>query len=146
LRPYIGDWVFGCDVCQQVCPWNKRAARGEYDLAFAPRPEVSGLDLEQALSLSSEAFSRLFKGSPIKRARRSGFLRSAAVVLGNQGDPQALPRLSQSLLHDPEPMVRGHAAWAIGQIKAESAHAVLSQAEKLEMDPFVREEILRALP
>ncbi len=146
LRPLLGDWAFGCDVCQQVCPWNRRAAREEYDPAFAPRPEVSGLDLGQALSLSSEAFSRIFKGSPIKRARRGGFLRSAAVVLGNQGDPQALPRLSHSLLHDPEPLVRGHAAWAIGQIHAEFALSVLSQAEKLETDPFVREEILRALP
>jgi epoxyqueuosine reductase len=146
LRPLLGDWAFGCDVCQQVCPWNRKAARTEYDPAFARRFEISGLDLGQALSLSSEVFRRLFKGSPIKRARRSGFLRNAAVVLGNQGDPQALPRLSRALLNDPEPLVRGHAAWAIGQIKDESAHAVLSQAEKLEMDPFVREEILRALP
>ena len=110
------------------------------------RAEIFGLDLGQALSLPSEAFSRLFKGSPIKRARRSGFLRNAAVVLGNQGDPQVLPQLIQSLLNDPEPLVRGHAAWAIGQINDEPAHAVLRRAEKLEMDPFVREEILRALP
>jgi epoxyqueuosine reductase len=146
LRPLLGDWVFGCDVCQQVCPWNRRAAPGEYDPAFAQRVEISELDLRQALSLPSEAFSRLFKGSPIQRARRRGFLRNAAVVLGNQGDPQTLSRLSQSLLNDPQPLVRGHAAWAIGQIKAESTLAVLSQAEKLEMEPFVREEILHALP
>jgi epoxyqueuosine reductase len=132
-------------VCQQVCPWNRRAARGEYDPAFAQRTEISGLDLKQALSLSSDAFSHLFKGSPIKRARRSGFLRNTAVVLGNRGDHQVVPRLSQSLLHDPEPLVRGHAAWAIGQIKDESARSVLNQAEKLETEPFVREEILRAL-
>jgi epoxyqueuosine reductase len=145
LRPQLGDWVFGCDVCQQVCPWNIRFASGEYDPAFAPPPEISGLDLEQILSLSQADFSRLFKGSPVKRTRRSGFLRNAAVVLGNRADPQAINRLSQSLLSDPDPLVRGHAAWALGQIKDEAAGTVLSQAEELETDPFVREEIQRAI-
>jgi epoxyqueuosine reductase len=145
LRPQLGDWVFGCDVCQQVCPWNIRFASGEYDPAFAPRPEIAKLDLGLALSLQQEAFSRLFKGSPVKRARRSGFLRNAAVALGNQADPQAIKRLSQSLLNDPDPLVRGHAAWALGQIQDEVAHSVLRQAEKLETDAFVREEIQRAI-
>jgi epoxyqueuosine reductase len=145
LRPQLGAWVFGCDVCQQVCPWNIRFARQEYELAFAPNPEIAGLGLEQALSLSSEAFSHLFKGSPIKRPKRRGFLRNAAVALGNQAGLQVLPGLRQSLLNDPEPLVRGHAAWAVAQIKNEAARSLLRQAEKLEQDPFVREEIQRAL-
>jgi epoxyqueuosine reductase len=103
------------------------------------------LDLQQALSLTDEAFSRLFKGSPIKRAKRGGFLRNAVIVLGNRRDPEMLPALTHAFLGDPDPLVRGHAAWALTQVDPQAARPILRQAERLEMDPFVREEILRAL-
>ena len=144
MRPLIGDWVFGCDVCQQVCPWNKRFASKEFDPAFAARPGLLQPDLRQALALTPEAFNRIFKGSPVKRAKRRGFLRNTAVVLGNQGDPSALPGLVQTLQYDPEPLGRGHAAWALGQIGGEEARQALRQAEARETDPTVREEIQRA--
>jgi epoxyqueuosine reductase len=145
LRPLLGEWIFGCDVCQQVCPWNIRFAPKEVDQAFSPRPDLITLGLQQALSLTGEAFSRLFKGSPIKRAKRGGFLRNAVIVLGNRRDPEMLPALTHAFLGDPDPLVRGHAAWALTQVDPQAARPILRQAERLEMDPFVREEILRAL-
>jgi len=144
LRPFVGDWIFGCDVCQQVCPWNIRFASKEFEPDFAPQPEIPQPDLRAALHLSPESFNRLFKDSPVKRAKRGGFLRNAAVALGNQGDPESLPVLLEALLHDPEPLVRSHVAWALGQIGNGEARQALHQAETLETNPAVREEIQRA--
>ncbi|MBN1147299.1 MAG: tRNA epoxyqueuosine(34) reductase QueG [Anaerolineales bacterium] len=145
LRPMIGEWVFGCDICQQVCPWNQRFARLEneagIDPAFAPRPGLPRPDLVEELSLTPEAFNQKFKGSPLKRARRRGYLRNVAVALGNRGDPAALPALAQALTTDPEPLVRGHAAWALGRIGGETARQALYQAAQSETDAYVREEI-----
>ncbi|MBU4224474.1 MAG: tRNA epoxyqueuosine(34) reductase QueG [Chloroflexi bacterium] len=115
LRPLLDDWVFGCDVCQMVCPWN-RFAEPMGDPAFAPRPGVAHPDLAAELSLTPEAFSRKFKNSPVKRAKRGGYLRNVAVALGNAGDPAAAPALEQAL-HDPDPLVRSHAAWALERIR-----------------------------
>ncbi len=117
LRDKTGDWVFGCDVCQQVCPWNRFAA-GKGDPAFAPREGVPQPDLVEELSLTPEAFNQKFKNSPVKRAKRRGYLRSVAVALGNSGDPAAVPALERAL-DDPEPLVREHAAWALEKLKAE---------------------------
>ena len=83
LRPLTGNWVFGCDVCQQVCPWNQRFAAASGDPAFAPRPDVPAPDLQAELSLTPEAFSRKFKGSPLKRAKQRGYLRNVAAALEN---------------------------------------------------------------
>jgi len=144
LRPLLGDWVFGCDVCQQACPWNIRFASQDFEPKFAPWPGVPLPNLQETLSLSPGDFNRRFKDSPVRRAKRRGLLRNAVVVLGNQGDPQALPKLLQSLLRDPEPIVRVHAAWAIGQIGGDQARRALRQAEAIETDPAVQEEIQRA--
>ena len=112
LRDKMGDWVFGCDICQQVCPWNRFA--GEGDLAFeGQKPSPS---LTDELNLSPQAFNQRFKGSPVKRAKRRGYLRNVAVALGNVGDMHALPVLESSL-KDEEPMVREHAKWAIEKIQ-----------------------------
>jgi len=115
LRPLMQNWVFGCDVCQQVCPWNRFAAQ-EGDPAFSPRETIPLPVLTEELSLTFETFNRKFKGSPIKRAKRRGYLRNVAVALGNSGDPSALPALEQAL-NDSEPLVREHAEWAIQNIK-----------------------------
>jgi len=115
LRPELGDWVFGCDVCQQVCPWN-RFAPTQGDSTFAPHKDIAVPELTAELTLTSEAFKRKFKGSPLLRAKRRGYLRNVAVALGNQGDPEAIPALKRASTDDSEPLVREHAAWALEEI------------------------------
>ena len=111
LRDKIGTWVFGCDICQNVCPWNRFAQEG--DLAFGEAHPARPLSEE--LSISTQEFNQRFKGSPVKRAKRRGYLRNVAVVLGNTGDMHALPVLQNALNHE-EPLVREHAQWAIEKI------------------------------
>lgn len=115
LRPKLNDWVFGCDLCQMVCPWNRFAPR-DVDASFSPRPDSAQPNLLSALALSPADFNRNFKGTPLQRAKRRGYLRNVAVALGNRAGPEALPAL-QTALADPEPLVRAHAAWAITQIE-----------------------------
>lgn len=112
LRGEIGGWIFGCDVCQAVCPWNARFARAlTPDPAFAPRHPRPRLAAE--LSLTAEQFNSKFKASPIKRAKRRGYLRNVAVALGNAGGREAAEALGRSMQSEAEPLVREHAAWAI---------------------------------
>lgn len=142
-RAAMGDRVFGCDDCQDVCPWN-RSAPETGDPAFASRPWNEMPDLIEMLGLTPEAFRTRFKGSPVKRTKRRGLLRNAAVALGNTKDPGAVPALADSLSDD-EPLVRGHAAWALGNVGGDRALAELEKARKTEADPWVVEEIDRAL-
>ncbi len=116
LRSLMGDWIFGCDICQVVCPWNKPGAISPDVIEeLAPRKELIDINLIEELSLSQEEFSLRFKGSPIKRTKRRGYLRNVAVALGNQGDIDALPAL-ESALKDEESLVRRAASWALGVI------------------------------
>jgi epoxyqueuosine reductase len=112
LRPLIGDWAFGCDVCQMVCPWNRFAVEG--DPAFGTQNPSRSLTEE--LEITSQEFNQRFKRTPIKRAKRRGYLRNVAIALGNTAGWQALPVLNNAL-EDPEPMVREHAKWAVEEIK-----------------------------
>jgi epoxyqueuosine reductase len=145
LRPAVGSWVFGCDICQQVCPWNIRFAAPDGDPAFAPRPQVPTPELIRELEvLTPEAFNHKFKGSPVKRAKRRGYLRSVAVALGNQRAPGSVPALARAL-EDPEPLVRGHAAWALGQVGGPDARQALLEAVQSETDSWVQTEIQAAL-
>ncbi len=114
LRSPTGDWLFGCDICQQVCPWNRFAAP-HGDPAFESR-SGSQPELIQELEISTAEFNRRFKHSPIRRAKRRGYLRNVAVALGNTGTEQDIPALEKAL-DEPEPLVRQHAAWAIEEIK-----------------------------
>jgi epoxyqueuosine reductase len=114
LRLQMGNWAFGCDICQMVCPWNRFAAN-EYDLALAPYPSRMCPDLRAELVLTPQEFNRKFKDSPVQRARRRGFLRNVAVALGNSGNPAGIPALEKAL-QDDEPLVREHASWALKQI------------------------------
>ncbi len=114
LRPGLGDWIFGCDVCQEVCPWNHKSPSSR-EPAFVPRPELEAADPIELLGLSEEEFRRRFRGTALMRAKRRGVLRNAALVLGNRGDPAALPALHRAL-HDSEPLIREAAEWAIEQI------------------------------
>ncbi|MQC27043.1 MAG: tRNA epoxyqueuosine(34) reductase QueG [Chloroflexi bacterium] len=144
LRPKMGQWVFGCDICQQVCPWNIRFASERGDPEFAPRTEVPIVDLPKELSLSTQEFNRKFKGSPVKRAKRRGYLRNVAVALGNAAQSSNIPALSRALEREPEPLVRAHVAWSLGRSGAEAKPA-LERALQTEEDQEVRKEIERAL-
>lgn len=145
LRPQMGDWVFGCDLCQQVCPWNQRFAVAQGDPAFSPRPNATRPDLLVELSMTPEQFNRKFKGSPVKRAKRRGYLRNVAVALGNLGDRAAIPVLRRALESEPEPLVRAHAAWALGRLGGRMAQQALLRAASLETDRDVLPEIQLAL-
>jgi epoxyqueuosine reductase len=144
-RSKIGDWVFGCDVCQQVCPWNIRFSHSQGTPVFEPQGAIQDPLLVEELSLSPQSFNRKFKGSPVKRAKRRGYLRNVAVVLGNQQDPGSIPALQEALLGEPEALVRGHVAWALGQIGTQAARAALQRARRTETESQVLEEIRDAL-
>jgi epoxyqueuosine reductase len=144
LRRLMDSWVFGCDVCQQVCPWN-RFANGEVELEFKPLLNDPCPDLLGELIMPGNVFIQRFRRSPIRRAKRRGYLRNIVVALGNQGRPAAVTPLTRLLLEDPEPLVRSHAAWALGQIDGEAAKDALERASKYEVDPLVRSEIQSAL-
>lgn len=145
LRNLLGSRVFGCDVCQEVCPWNCRFAIPEGDPVFAPRAGIPYPDLRMELRLDESAFNQKFQDNPIKRAKRRGYLRNVAVALGNQRDPQAVPDLVWALKNEPEPLVRGHVAWALGQIGNFDARRALAKANLYENDETVITEIERAL-
>ena len=144
LRNQIGNWLFGCDICQIFCPWNQRCAGTYIDPVFNPRPDIPPADLKEELSLTPEGFNRKFKGNPIKRSKRRGYLRNIAIVLGNIGDKNALSPLCAAL-KDHEELIRGHSAWALGQLGGVQAKEALLQAQKEESNPKVKEEIGRAL-
>ncbi|HET8853766.1 MAG TPA: tRNA epoxyqueuosine(34) reductase QueG [Ktedonobacteraceae bacterium] len=179
LRPLMGNLIFGCDICQQVCPVNqvveKRLgfrANGAHSVAplsaptinrgatgarfnhlegvrqreeFRPRVGIgSSPELIPLLSLTDEQFREQFRLSPIRRTKRRGLLRNVCVALGNSGDRQAVPALIGAL-HDDEPLVRGHAAWALGRLGGEQARQALQDALADERDEEVRKEIMCAL-
>ena len=115
LRPKLGNLIFGCDICQEVCPWNKKIAlntKNEGEIKIDSRP-----DLITELSLTPQEFNKKFKNNPVKRAKRRGYLRNVAVALGNAGDPDSIPALEKAL-DDIEPLVRDHAKWALNEIKS----------------------------
>ncbi len=116
LRPLIGNRVFGCDICQEVCPWNERFAEIASEEAYSARQELDGptlVDLADALlGMDDEAFRAAFRKSPVKRAGRGGLLRNVCVALGNWGDPRGVAVLERAL-EDPDALVREHAAWAL---------------------------------
>ncbi len=113
LRAGMGDWIFGCDICQEVCPWNRHAP-GSGEPAFQPRQTGESLSLADLLNLDEAGFRQRFKGSPLLRAKRHGLARSAAIALGNRPHPPAFATLAAAL-DDGEPVVREAAAWALGR-------------------------------
>jgi len=147
LRPGIGDWLFGCDVCQEVCPWNRFAPVSEI-AELQPLESMNPLELTQLFSLTDDDFRRRFRQTPLWRPHRDGLLRNAAIVLGNQGQASALPALTLGL-NDDAPLVRGAAAWAVGRIAAADgnpdARGVLAGQAEIEGDPAVQAEIAAAL-
>ncbi len=115
LRSKIGEWVFGCDICQEACPWNNRGERLD-SCQFPAFSEVPTRDLEAELSLSSQEFNRKYKKSPILRARRGGHLRNICVVLGNRRNPASLPALELAM-QEADEIIKKHARWALEKIR-----------------------------
>ncbi len=154
LRPLMGNLIFGCDICQEVCPVNKVAekrltqqSKGQFQhhVVFSPRSTIGkNPDLISLLSLTEEQFRERFRRSPIKRTKRRGLLRNVCVALGNSGDTRAIPALTKAL-HDDEPLIRGHAAWALGRLGGNEAVQALQGAATMEEDTEVRKEIAYAL-
>ena len=143
LRPLIGDWVFGCDICQDVCPVNRKAA-GSLDTAFQQRHDFGAPALIPLLALDDAAFSARFRRSPIKRAKRVGLQRNVCVALGNIGDSAATPALANALGSDSE-IVRAHAAWALGRIGGKPARDALLAALPTETHADAAAEMRAAL-
>ena len=143
MRPLVGDWVFGCDICQDVCPVNRKSPLGS-EPAFRQRRDFAAPQLLPLLDMDDEQFRERFRGSPIKRAKRAGLQRNVCVALGNIGDPAAVPALSRSL-RSPDAVVREHAAWALGRIGGPGAERALESALPGEEDPAVRREIEMSL-
>jgi len=139
LRPLLGDWAFGCDVCQEVCPVNRKAAPGR-EPAFRQAHDNAAPALVPLLSMTDEAFRERYRDSPIKRTRRAGLVRNACIALGNTSDSSTVPALAQCLRAE-ESMVRLSAAWALGRIGGRRAIDVLRSALERECEPSVAEEI-----
>ena len=143
LRPEIGNWIFGCDICQEVCPWNSKAV-STTEAGFQPRDGNLTPKLLSLVGMTQEEFNRRFKGSPIKRAKRRGFLRNVLVAIGNWGAQSAVPALKDALTDD-EPLVRSHAAWALGRIGGDAAKRTLQKRLTVETEQDVITEIQEAL-
>ncbi len=116
LRPAVGRHVFGCDICQDVCPWNRQAPVTAVQ-ELQPRSKLVNPELEWLARLTPEEFRETFRRSPVKRARRSGLLRNVAVAMGNSGD-QRFVEVLQQLCHDEDPLIAAHARWAISTLSS----------------------------
>ena len=145
LRPKVGDWAFGCDVCQEVCPYNKtKATKSRWPEFSAGSGAGPYLEIEEVLKIrTDEEFEVRFAGTPLTRPGRAGLLRNCCVAAGNLGSKKAVPVLEDCLRNDSSALVRGHAAWALGEIG--DSGAALREALEEEEDGWCREEIRQAL-
>src|SRR5947207_8384173 len=145
IRPLIGDWIFGCDLCQEICPINAKPATPDTPVleAFGPMIEARPR-LEELLALDEDGFRARFRNSAVWRTRRSGLLRNVCIALGNIADRDSVRPLATAL-NDAEPLVRGHAAWALGRLGGAAARAHLELALTRETDAWVRDECAQAL-
>ncbi len=143
FRSKMGNLIYGCDICQEVCPWNSKAVPTD-DPAFQPRDGNLTPTLLSLIGMTQQEFSQKFKGSPIKRAKRRGFLRNVLVAIGNWGEQRAVPALKKALTDD-ESLVRSHAAWALGQIGGTAAEKILQTQLTVETEHEVITEIQDAL-
>jgi epoxyqueuosine reductase len=146
LREAQGDWLFGCDVCLEVCPFTKKSARRsvlgtDRPKELQPHRVVQTWTLVDVLQMDEARWQSEFTGTAMRRAGRSGMRRNAAVVLGNRGDDRAVPALVE-VLHDEDPVVRGHAAWALGRLTPRSE--ALARALQREPSAQVRIELERS--
>ncbi|GJM15527.1 MAG: epoxyqueuosine reductase [Thermodesulfobacteriota bacterium] len=143
LREGVDNNIYGCDICQDVCPWNKRAHISD-KTEFEPREGLLNPNLPYLSSLSVDEFRKHFKGSPIKRTKRRGLLRNVMIAMGNSGEKNFLPYISECL-KDEEPLVRAHAIWALWKIKGAKSKEILINCRDKENDSIVIDEIDRIL-
>lgn len=143
LRAAMGDWLFGCDICQEVCPWNRRVPTTR-NPAFQPIAGMNPVALAELFELNDASFRKRFRGTPLWRPKRRGLLRNAATVLGNRPHPSGLPGLLGGI-NDPEALVRGACAWALGHYPGPEAIGSLRSRLELENDSEVRAEIQSSL-
>ncbi len=143
LRPVMDDWLFGCDICQDVCPWNRKAPVTR-QAEFLPVDDLSPANARDWLSMDEAAFRQRFRGTPLIRPKRAGLLRNAAIVLGNNGDTESIPTLERALSDD-EPLIRGAVAWALGQIGGTKSRLALQSRLPIEDNADVIDEINNAL-
>ena len=143
LREAEQDRLFGCDVCQEVCPWNRSGPVAE-EKAFRPAPQMNPAELPELLEMDEGAFRERFHGTPFWRSRRPGLLRNAAIVLGNRPDARALPALVTGL-SDVDPLVRAACAWALGRWASPAAKKALRDRLAVEPHADVRREIEAAV-
>lgn len=145
LRPKMGDWVYGCDICQEVCPYTG-AAEVVHDPDMRPASINNAFpSLHWLLQLTEDEFAANYFGTPVPRTKRRGLARNAAVALGNIGTTDDVPVLITALSSHEEPIVRGHAAWALGQIGGSGARTALERARTADPDVTVQEEVVWAL-
>lgn len=143
LREPMGDWLFGCDICQEVCPWNRKVpALGEAPLH--PRPGQNPFDLAALFSLDDDGFRKAFKKTPLWRPKRRGILRNAAIVMGNSGREEAVGPLTVGL-SDEEPLVREASAWGLARVGGKQAQMALQARLAVESDPQIIAGIQRHL-
>ena len=143
LRGRLNDWVFGCDICQEVCPWNRQVPRAD-EPELVPQPQQNPLQLAGLFDLDESAFRQRFRRTPLWRSKRRGLLRNAAVVLGNRPSPEGMRALLRGL-RDEESLVRGAAAWALAQFDQAAAKRALQQRLAIEPEREVRQAISAAL-
>jgi len=139
LRPKLGNWVFGCDVCQTVCPWNRFAVQTLETEFFPVNENRAAPPLAELLQLNEARFTAQFAGSPVARIGRARLVRNACVAAGNSQHSGFVPLLIH-LLADESPLVRAHAGWALFRLDAASARAELAQRLSAESDETVRAE------
>jgi epoxyqueuosine reductase len=144
-RSSIGTLVYGCDICQDVCPWNVRFAREAQDADLTTGSLEESPDPVALLKMDTNGFQRRFGGTAVTRAGRRGLSRNAAVALGNRGEPGDAAALAECLTHEPDPVVRGHAAWALGAIGTREAMEAIRARLPDERDESVLGELQAAL-
>ena len=145
LRSSIGNWVFGCDVCQEVCPWNVRFSRPTRDPAFQPTPTLADPRPQDFLDLHPTGWRARLRGTALLRAKRTGLVRNACIVAGNRASQEMVQPLAAVLSGDPDPVARAHAAWGLGRIGGSGASKALHEAQTSEQDPETLKEIAAAL-
>ncbi len=139
LREGMGSWIFGCDICQDVCPWNRKSPFSSVS-EFEPAPGPSETDLKALAGLTPEDFAERYRNTAMTRTKRRGLLRNVAIALGNTRNPEVLPAL-EGLLNQDDAVVRRHAAWALAQIGTGEAFALLEQRRAIEEDEETREAV-----
>ena len=142
-RAGVGDWLFGCDICQEVCPWNRFAPRSD-EQQFSPTASGNPVRLAELFEMTDETFRKRFRHTPLWRSKRRGILRNAAIAIGNQRHAASIDALIRGL-NDQEPLVRGACAWALGRFRTSEAEQALRDRSRIETDPAVRSETDLAL-